>query len=94
MGGWVSWSMCVISFICLDTFLPVNVSVIKDLCSHIAVCDSFLCGGGEICRSNVVAFLCFQCLILNDKCPVQYVTYNQTTESNAPSDEEDGYMDY
>ncbi|XP_070211475.1 synaptic vesicular amine transporter-like [Littorina saxatilis] len=35
-----------------------------------------------------------QCLILNDKCPVQYVTYNQTSESNAPSDEEDGYMDY
>ncbi|KAL8599878.1 hypothetical protein ACOMHN_025410 [Nucella lapillus] len=35
-----------------------------------------------------------QCLILNDKCPVQYVTYNQTNESNAPSDEEDGYMDY
>ncbi|KAK7508697.1 hypothetical protein BaRGS_00000263 [Batillaria attramentaria] len=36
-----------------------------------------------------------QCLILNDKCPVQYVTYNQTNESNYPSEEDDdGYMDY
>ncbi|XP_067657388.1 synaptic vesicular amine transporter-like [Haliotis asinina] len=32
-------------------------------------------------------------LIMNDQCPVQYVTYNQTTRSNANSDEEDGYFE-
>ncbi|XP_052773017.1 synaptic vesicular amine transporter-like [Mya arenaria] len=31
-------------------------------------------------------------LIMNDQCPVQYVTYNQTTASNAASDEDDGYF--
>lgn len=32
-------------------------------------------------------------LILNDKCPVQYVTYNQTDKSNATSDDDDQYYE-
>ncbi|KAJ8317179.1 hypothetical protein KUTeg_005083 [Tegillarca granosa] len=32
-------------------------------------------------------------LILNDKCPVKYVTYNQTSKSNPVSDDEDPYAD-
>ena len=34
--------------------------------------------------------LSFQSLIMNDQCPVQYVTYNQTTQSYPGSDEDDG----
>ncbi|XP_052101406.1 synaptic vesicular amine transporter-like [Mytilus californianus] len=33
-------------------------------------------------------------LILNDKCPVQYVTYNQTDKSNVTSDDDQDYDDY
>ncbi|XP_069140414.1 synaptic vesicular amine transporter-like [Argopecten irradians] len=32
-------------------------------------------------------------LILNDQCPIQYVTYNQTTKSNPTSDDEDPYYE-
>ncbi|ESO98414.1 hypothetical protein LOTGIDRAFT_114606 [Lottia gigantea] len=32
-------------------------------------------------------------LIMNDQCPVQYVTYNQTTHSNMNSDEETDYLE-
>ena len=33
---------------------------------------------------------------MNDQCPVQYVTYNQTNASNAGSDEndDDGYFQW
>lgn len=37
----------------------------------------------------------FQSLIMNDQCPVQYVTYNQTSAANATSEDEqddDGYF--